>query len=110
MKTIVYIFLLAVLTTASCAPEHKPGAEAPAAQDAGREAEINERTFRVEGMTCDHCEMSIAKGVGELNGVMLIEANHEDSTAHVAWDASKTGEKEIIAAIEKRGYKVILPQ
>lgn len=63
--------------------------------------------YHVEGMTCDHCEMSIQKGVNELNGITLVEANHEDSTAHVIYNPAETDAKEIIAAIEKRGYHVI---
>ena len=63
--------------------------------------------YHVEGMTCDDCEMSIQKGVNELEGIESIEANHEDSTAHVIFDPSKTDSEQIIAAIEKRGYHVV---
>lgn len=63
--------------------------------------------YHVEGMTCDDCEMSIRKGVNELEGIESIEANHEDSTAHVIFDPSKTDSKQIIAAIERRGYHVV---
>ena len=69
-------------------------------------AEI-ELVYHVEGMTCDHCEMSIQKGVNELNGISLVEANHEDSTAHIVYNPAETDAKEIIAAIEKRGYHVV---
>ena len=65
-----------------------------------------EIVFHVEGMTCDHCEMSVQKSVSELKGVSLVEANHEDSTTLVSFDPEKTTEKEIISAIEKRGYTV----
>ncbi|WP_159521927.1 heavy-metal-associated domain-containing protein [Sunxiuqinia indica] len=66
-----------------------------------------ELVYHVEGMTCDHCEKSIQKGVNELNGISLVEANHEDSTAHVVYNPAETDAKEIIAAIEKRGYHVV---
>ncbi|MCW0482437.1 heavy-metal-associated domain-containing protein [Gaoshiqia sediminis] len=68
-----------------------------------------ELVYRVEGMTCDHCEMSIQKGVNELKGISTVEANHEDSTTRVVFDPTKTSEKEIVSAIEKRGYKVVAP-
>lgn len=66
-----------------------------------------ELVYHVEGMTCDHCEQSIQKGVNELEGISLVEANHEDSTAHIVYNPSKTTTEEIIAAIEKRGYHVV---
>lgn len=65
-----------------------------------------ELVYHVEGMTCDHCEESIQKGVNELKGISLVEANHEDSTAHVIYNPLQTNTEEIVAAIEKRGYHV----
>lgn len=62
--------------------------------------------YHVEGMTCDDCENSIKESVTELKGVTMVEANFEDSTATVMFVPSKTDEKQIIAAIEKRGYQV----
>ncbi|MGQ8337638.1 heavy-metal-associated domain-containing protein [Sunxiuqinia sp. A32] len=66
-----------------------------------------ELVYHVEGMTCDHCEMSIQKGVNELEGIVKVEANHEDSTTLVVFDSSKTNKNQIAQAIEKRGYKVV---
>lgn len=69
-----------------------------------------EVVYHVDGMTCDHCEESIQKGVSEVQGVSLVEANHEDSTTRVIYDPGKTDSKTIVAAIEKRGYTVVQPQ
>ena len=71
-----------------------------------QEKKMIELTFKVEGMTCDHCEMSIQKGVGELPGVESVLANYEDSTTVVRFDESMTDEEKIKKAIEKRGYQV----
>lgn len=65
-----------------------------------------EMHLKVKGMTCDECELSIAKGVKELAGIDSISANHEDSTAFVRFDSTKTNLKEISAAIAKRGFEV----
>lgn len=107
MRTKTIIYGCALVVMAACTPGQKPAAEIPAAQVSAQDTEAKEQTFHVEGMTCDHCEMSIAKGVGELNGIISVKANHQDSTAQVSWNATETGEDEIIAAIEKRGYKVV---
>ena len=65
-----------------------------------------ETTLRVEGMHCDDCELSIAKGVNKLAGIDSISANHEDSTAFVRFDSNKTNLAEISKAIENRGFHV----
>ncbi|KOH45583.1 heavy-metal-associated domain-containing protein [Sunxiuqinia dokdonensis] len=66
-----------------------------------------ELVYHVEGMTCDHCEMSIQKGVNELEGIAEVQANHEDSTTRVVYNPSVTDPGKIMAAIEKRGYRVV---
>lgn len=63
--------------------------------------------LHVEGMTCDHCEMTVQASVKELDGLVKVKANHVDSTTLVKFDASKTTIEEISKAIEKKGYKVI---
>ena len=68
--------------------------------------EIVEANLRVEGMHCDDCENSIAKGVTELAGIDSISANHEDSTAFVRFDSNKTNIAEISKVIEERGFHV----
>ncbi|OFX53936.1 MAG: hypothetical protein A2066_03785 [Bacteroidetes bacterium GWB2_41_8] len=65
-----------------------------------------EMNLKVEGMTCDHCEASIATGVNLLAGIDSISANHEDSTAFVRFDSNKTNLKEISEAIAQRGFVV----
>ena len=69
-------------------------------------SEIVEHIFKVGGMTCDHCEMSICKGVNQLAGIDSVSANHEDSTAFVRFNSAETNLHEIAQAIEKRGYIV----
>jgi copper chaperone CopZ len=103
MKIIFYILVSFIFVAGACTSKQSQKMDSPSASQTA----IREITFKVGGMTCDDCEMSIRKGVEELNGIKTVEANHEDSTTHVAFDPSGTSEKEIIAAIEKRGYKVI---
>lgn len=103
MKSSVFLLAIVFVLVISCGQKHvkESEAETPTAPV--------ELVYQVEGMTCDHCEMSIQKGVNELKGITTVEANHEDSTVCVVFAPSKTSEKEIIAAIEKRGYKVVAP-
>jgi copper chaperone CopZ len=97
MKRIISIALL-VLSMLACTPKQAPKEKvAPV---------MVEANLKVEGMHCDNCEISIAKGVTELTGIDSISANHEDSTAFVRYNASKTDLKKITEAIEKRGFHV----
>ncbi len=73
----------------------------------GASVQTVEIVYQVEGMTCDHCEKSIHKGVNTLEGISEVVANHEDSTTRVVFDSSKTDKEQIAEAIQKRGYKVI---
>jgi len=65
-----------------------------------------EANLKVEGMSCDGCELTIANGVSLLAGIDSISANHEDSTAFIRFDSTQTKITEIYKAIEERGYVV----
>jgi copper ion binding protein len=103
MKVIFCILVSVAFAAGACSSRQNPKAE----ETSVSLATVRDTTFKVEGMTCDDCEMSIEKGVKELKGIKLVEADHEDSTAHVAFDPSLTDREEIAKAIEKRGYKVV---
>lgn len=98
MKTIISSFILLV-SLAACAPKQAPKTDAKPV--------VVEAKLRVEGMHCDDCENSIAKGVNQLAGIDSISANHEDSTAFVRFDSNKTNVTEISKAIEDRGFHVV---
>lgn len=99
MKQLLFILLAAGLL-AACNSTTKPAGKAIV------QPVMVENHLRVEGMHCDDCEASIAKGVNELAGIDSISANHEDSTAFVRFDSNKTNLAEITKAIEERGFLV----
>ena len=64
-----------------------------------------EKTLKIEGMMCGHCEMHVKKALEALDGVKIAEVSHKAGTAVV------TLEKEISAdalkqAIDEQGYRV----
>lgn len=61
--------------------------------------------FRVEGMTCGGCEMAVKTVVKKLDGVEKVDASHRDKQATVTYDRAKVTPAQIVAAIEKLGYK-----
>ncbi|RKD91424.1 cation transporter [Mangrovibacterium diazotrophicum] len=103
MKLKAILLILAVALFAACSNSAKQATE-PTEEAPVKPVEV---VYHVEGMTCDHCEESIQKGVTALPGISLVEANHEDSTTKVIYDPSKTDEKAIAEAIAQRGYTVV---
>lgn len=100
MKISTLLLLLTFFLGFACTSKQTKKVEEPT-------VEAIEIVYQVEGMTCDHCEMSIQKGVNSLDGISKVIANHEDSTTTVVFNPSKTDKKQIAEAIAKRGYKVI---
>ncbi|MEX2254387.1 MAG: cation transporter [Acidimicrobiia bacterium] len=61
------------------------------------------RTYRVFGISCDHCKNTIEGELGNLDGVHLVEVDVNTKTVRVGGDAR---EDEIRAAIAAAGYEV----
>lgn len=64
--------------------------------------------FHVEGMTCGGCEMAVKTVVKKLDGVEKVDASHRDKQATVIYERAKVTPEQIVAAIEKLGYKAEL--
>ena len=97
MKPFILIAFL-TLSIVACTPKQAPKEKAAPV--------FVEANLKVEGMSCDGCELTIAKGVNLLAGIDSISANHLDSTAFVRFDSTQTNLNEIYKAIEDRGYVV----
>ncbi|MBX2933879.1 MAG: cation transporter [Ferruginibacter sp.] len=62
-------------------------------------------TLKITGMTCAGCASHIHTALSKTEGVINDEVKYPGDVAIIKYDASKISEKEIIAAIEKAGYK-----
>ncbi|HXA50178.1 MAG TPA: heavy metal translocating P-type ATPase [Candidatus Acidoferrum sp.] len=60
----------------------------------------------VSGMTCAACARSIERTLSSAEGVDRARVNLATNTATVEYDASRTGVREFVAAIEELGYGV----
>jgi Cu+-exporting ATPase len=66
---------------------------------------MNTKTIFIEGMSCNHCKMSVEKALNSLEGVTKAEVNLENKNAII--EASKEIEKsKIIKVIEEAGFEV----
>lgn len=62
--------------------------------------------FEVEGMTCEGCENTVKRKVGELEGITEVSASHTNKNALIKYNAEKVSADEIAAVIANAGYKV----
>lgn len=62
--------------------------------------------LNVEGMTCTHCENTVMKTVGSLNGVSKVDITLENKTVDVEFDPGKISIDAIKDAITQQGYEV----
>jgi copper chaperone len=60
----------------------------------------------VPNMSCSHCENSIKKAVGTLNGVESVNVDLITKKVSVEYDASKVSIETIKNSIEDQGYDV----
>ncbi len=66
---------------------------------------INE-VLKVEGMTCDHCRMTVTNAVSALKGVSELGVSLEEKTVSVSYDEAQVSLDTIKEAIDSRGYEV----
>lgn len=71
-----------------------------------KESKTMEKTLKVEGMMCGHCEATVKKALEAIDGVSAAEADHVKGTATVT--LTKDVPTEVLKkAIEDKDYKVI---
>lgn len=71
-----------------------------------QEEKTMEKTFKVEGMMCGHCEAAVKKAVEAIDTVAEAVASHTEGTVTVKLTAD-TPDDVIIKAIEDKDYKVV---
>ncbi|MCH5154578.1 MAG: heavy metal translocating P-type ATPase [Clostridiales bacterium] len=64
-----------------------------------------EKTLKIEGMMCGHCEMHTKKALEAVDGVSLAEVSHASGTAKVTL-AKPVADDVLTKAVEDAGYKV----
>lgn len=61
--------------------------------------------FKIEGMHCVSCAMSIDMDLEDLNGVIEAKTNYAKSQTEVEFDEEKVDDKKIVEIISNVGYK-----
>jgi copper chaperone len=63
------------------------------------------KIFKIEGMSCQHCEKAIEKAL-KVNGVGMVEASHVKKLARIEYDPNVIPEDNIKQIIMDAGYNV----
>ena len=65
-----------------------------------------EKTIKIEGMMCAHCEARVKKALEELPEVKSAQVSHENGSAVVTLEKEISDDK-LRQTVEDQGYKVI---
>jgi copper chaperone len=63
---------------------------------------LETRTYHVDGMTCDHCVLSVKDEVGDVAGVAAVDVELDSGTLTVSGVPLR--DDAIKAAVEEAGY------
>lgn len=109
MKTLIMILLAAFtampasfVSSADLTAEPVSGTDRKPAK---KKAEVKEVTFRVH-LHCENCVKKVQENIAFEKGVKDLKVSLDDQTVFVKYDAAKTSEEKLQAAIEKLGYPV----
>jgi copper ion binding protein len=72
---------------------------------------MNNRTFVVPAISCDHCVHTIKKEVGELPGVKSVEADSNTKVVTIKWDDPATWDqiKATLTEINYAPQELVMP-
>lgn len=63
-------------------------------------------TYRVEGMSCEHCVRAVSTEVGRIEGVRTVEVDLDGGSVAVTSDGP-LADADVRAAVDEAGYTVL---
>jgi copper chaperone len=63
-------------------------------------------TLKIQGMTCNHCVMRVAKALKAIPGVTDAQVDQQKGEAVVTYDEAKVTPEQLSFAVVEAGYKV----
>ena len=77
----------------------------PEESDENKEENKMEKTMKIEGMMCGHCEATVKKALENVDGVTSAQVSHESGTAVVTLSKA-VDDAALRAAVEAKDYRV----
>ncbi len=62
-------------------------------------------TLKVQGMTCNHCVMRVAKALKGVPGVQDAQVDLQKAEAVVTYDDAKVAPEKLASTVTEAGYK-----
>ncbi len=66
-----------------------------------------EQTFKVSGMSCEHCVKAIKDNVGKLHGIDGVDVDLQAGKVTVKYNAEQVDTEAIEGAIAGAGYDIV---
>jgi copper chaperone CopZ len=63
-------------------------------------------TMQVSGIRCERCVLRLGGALGKLDGIESANANLMGQVA-LAWDDERLGRDEIVAALDRAGFRAV---
>jgi copper chaperone CopZ len=108
MIRLAVVVLLAGLAVAcqpaTAADPVPPSRNAPPV--ASSQSPLQSVRIHVEGMACDKCSARLREGLGKLDGVIAVEADHQKKEVAVRYDTSRVTAARIKHEIQRYGFDV----
>jgi copper ion binding protein len=67
---------------------------------------MTKTTLKIQGMTCNHCVMRVAKALKAVPGVQDAQVDLQKAEAVITYDESKVTPDKFSFAVVEAGYKV----
>jgi copper chaperone CopZ len=67
-----------------------------------------ESTFKIDGMVCSMCSITIKTALKKLDGVIDTDISYKNKEAKVVYVAGKVTEDEMLRAIENAGFGAVV--
>jgi copper chaperone len=68
---------------------------------------MTKKTLKIQGMTCNHCVMRVAKALKAVPGVRDAQVDLQKAEAAVTFDETKVDTAKLSTAVVDAGYKVV---
>lgn len=72
-----------------------------------REEPMSTSTFKIQGMTCNHCVMRVAKALKSVPGVKDAQVDLKTGEAVVTYDEATVTREKMSFAVVEAGYKIV---
>ncbi len=59
----------------------------------------------IDGMTCQHCRMTVERALLGVDGVQNAQVSLEDARAEVEFDPSRATVEALVEAVDEEGYQ-----